>query len=798
MQVNKQQEKMIYAATRGYKKYYKKIYKRKPSLDILLDYFQHRENLLNRICSKKALNQEYLQSLMKANGFSYEEQDGKISKIHRIASFDFNEEWADRLGGSSFYGGVYVDFDDVFAIVMHRSKDTEGNAICAFFTNDPYVPVFTVRIINIDKEMKNSDLCIVLTDKFFSLCPNITYPVCGSNKLKKMIKKDSMQVKGQQNVQFLFAQLEKLEFNWELYSNFDLEYSEKYPDDKSFIKECNGYVSNVEEMKKLILSQSGTPMHNENLNGEGKSQEMAPVFPSFKDQYEEWVENEKAKRELARQKREEKNYMETKGKILRKCILVILVILLGLFAGRSCLNFFKTVDFFGEPNENIFGSFFLLSSIMIAVWVFVSEHLSKCEDEMFIWKFVKVIGLESCIAIAGFTVMAEDGSGLISNSIRDTFSDLGGYVRFLNSFFSTRPIIGFSIKVLTVLAFVGIWLIGIKEFVLSYISLVAKFIAVVVGGYILLFIADVFFGKKNEYVVLGGWYIVFTVLSCISFLIIYYILKSAPTNQQDVDELFNEEYYEEEEEVTFKEKIKLFFSKDYWNYAENKKLYLWFAIGSILYVISVVTGKISNWNNILLSVLEQDYISVNDSVNVSDSYGAIYYFYSTFVAMVMGAVISIGKNKRKNRFLFSINCLLFTFLAQVWGMTWCVDKLMEYYQVGIIDSSVILSSIMNAIGEFISGLSDNGILGFLLFIAIAILGLALIVICGLATVALFSVGSCYLLFYMLINVLVYKLVGLVMPNIPFIVIWLLTWGINSVAQYYISFVEKEFFRHNFD
>ena len=788
MQVNKQQEKKIVGVSEGYIKYCKRLNRSKPELETLLKYSQHRETVLHEICSKKSFGSDKLQWIMKANGFSWDEENGEITKVHRSAEFDFEQDWTDRLGGSPIYGGVFVDFEDVFAIAIHRSKKTEGNAICSFFTNDPYVPVFSAMVTNIDKAKKNRELCIELTSKFIKLCPNIMYHVCTGWQLKRMIDKDRKCVRGRLDKNFVFKQLDKLERGRGLYKYELLKSCDMYRSDERFLKDCMGDCANVREVKDIALKIVGEPSE-QNKQAQYLQENLEPL----RKHYDDWLDSERGKVEKAKKRKEEKELLKQKGNIIRKSILVIVTLILGFVTYSSYLNYERTVDLLAEPEYRILGDFFVMSALAITVWVFLSEKLSQCDDEKYIWKIIKVIGLEECIAIVGFTVLAEDGNGIIMSCVKDTFSSLGNYVGFLNSFFSSQFIIGIAIKVLTILLLVGAILWGAKEYELSIMSLVAKFILVIAASYILFFVIGIFTGDMPIQIYIRGWYVGFAILSAICFYVIYYILQEAPRKEEQTDDNYDDDECDEEENRSVKEKIKIFLSKDYWDFGENKWIYFWFGIGIVLYVVSVIIGKIEGWNDILMSVLETEYVSVNESANPSDAYGAIFYFYSTFVAMVVGVVLASGKKKRKNGVVYSINCLLYAFLFQVWGMNWCVDKLMVYYENGVIDSSLILSGIMNRVNEFMNAISVAGgwktVLFFFIVLCVLVLYLGFVV--GIA--CLFSAGIYYLVFCILINVLVYKLLGLVLPDIPGFVNLLLTWGINYFSQFYISSVWKEFF-----
>jgi hypothetical protein len=107
------------------------------------------------------------------------------------------------------FPNTVIDFNDVFAIaytpdVEHIGYKMDGTVveslICAFFTNDPYMPA-TFIVLNGDMDdkkffrTKSNALREVINGIFNNVCPNLQYPIQDVQELIKQIKSEKA-VKG--------------------------------------------------------------------------------------------------------------------------------------------------------------------------------------------------------------------------------------------------------------------------------------------------------------------------------------------------------------------------------------------------------------------------------------------------------------------------------------------------------------------------------------------------------------------------------------------------------------------------
>lgn len=108
---------------------------------------------------------------------------------------------------------VVIHVEDIFAVgIVSLGSDssvTVENLLCVYFTNDPYVPVFSIAtsgklgMFEMSKSKKGREN---LAEMIQTRCPNLTYPVCDIQKLKKQIKAEDT-VRGNIDKKFMLKQI---------------------------------------------------------------------------------------------------------------------------------------------------------------------------------------------------------------------------------------------------------------------------------------------------------------------------------------------------------------------------------------------------------------------------------------------------------------------------------------------------------------------------------------------------------------------------------------------------------------
>jgi hypothetical protein len=108
---------------------------------------------------------------------------------------------------------MIVDAQDVFAVGYTGTTKYEAAGsevlMCAFFTNDQYVPVFSmiyVGKLGFFELSKSKSGRAAIENAFSVICPNLTYPVQDLKNLKKQIKADG-NVKGNIDLKFMLNEI---------------------------------------------------------------------------------------------------------------------------------------------------------------------------------------------------------------------------------------------------------------------------------------------------------------------------------------------------------------------------------------------------------------------------------------------------------------------------------------------------------------------------------------------------------------------------------------------------------------
>ncbi|MBQ8804192.1 MAG: hypothetical protein IJZ53_11200 [Tyzzerella sp.] len=111
-------------------------------------------------------------------------EDVLVRAANSLVHTTIGAAYTDNFFALTQWEGVVVDAADVFAVAYTTSKkfkmDGQEVIICALFTNDPYVPAFTMVYtgkLGFFDFKKSSQGRQAIKEQFEAICPNLTYPV---------------------------------------------------------------------------------------------------------------------------------------------------------------------------------------------------------------------------------------------------------------------------------------------------------------------------------------------------------------------------------------------------------------------------------------------------------------------------------------------------------------------------------------------------------------------------------------------------------------------------------------------
>ena len=209
--------------------------------------FQHRESILEQYRNYWGITREEL-SWAQQNKKTLTE-DRKKDIVRRTMKSILLTYNGAITNGKFFvltdYENVVVDARDIFAVAYTPAKGVMGGKYdgltYAFFTNDPYVPVFWIAVpsgteISMAQMLEISNI-------------NLTYPMDTMKALKKTIKKEGA-VKGNLEKEYMLKQLSRtISGIWLPDASLLTEKT------KSFVEQY-GYICNLDMRKILKLDSS--------------------------------------------------------------------------------------------------------------------------------------------------------------------------------------------------------------------------------------------------------------------------------------------------------------------------------------------------------------------------------------------------------------------------------------------------------------------------------------------------------------------------------------------------------------
>lgn len=199
----------------GYIDYASDVLYKSYSSDEMRQIIDRRDGILDKYKNEAGISRADLQNASENYKRLTDEQAAEV--LLRIAKASVSSTIGAAYSGTFFalthYEGMIVDAADVFAVGFtsdyRLNADSSEIILCAVFTNDPFVPVFSMVYIGktgffeLTKSKKGrADVAAA----YEAMCPYLTYPVGDIKELKKQIKKDGA-VKGNIDMKFMLDQI---------------------------------------------------------------------------------------------------------------------------------------------------------------------------------------------------------------------------------------------------------------------------------------------------------------------------------------------------------------------------------------------------------------------------------------------------------------------------------------------------------------------------------------------------------------------------------------------------------------
>lgn len=205
------EKKALESVVKGYNKYYNDVLFKSYSSDQMKEIIEHRENLLGKLQSEVEISKEEI--AVAGDNYKSLTDDQAADILIRSTKVSVTEQFGAAYTKDFFvltnYENVIIDTKDIFAVgytTDARSHiDSHEVALCAIFTNDPYVPVFPMVVVlkkGFFELSKSKEGRALLNELFETRCPNLKYPVGDIRDLKKQIKQEGV-VKGNLETKFM-------------------------------------------------------------------------------------------------------------------------------------------------------------------------------------------------------------------------------------------------------------------------------------------------------------------------------------------------------------------------------------------------------------------------------------------------------------------------------------------------------------------------------------------------------------------------------------------------------------------
>ena len=192
------------------------------SIEKIEEIIAHRANILEKYRRTDGISRAELKTASDNYKKLSDEQaaDVLLRAANSSVSTTIGAAYTSNFFALTQWEGVVVDADDVFAIAYTTAKkysmDGAEVILCAFFTNDPYVPVFTMLytgklgFFELSKSKKGRE---ALKEQFEAMCPNLTYPVQDLKDLNNQIN-FAKEIKGNISKQDMRSKIGEVMLGW--------------------------------------------------------------------------------------------------------------------------------------------------------------------------------------------------------------------------------------------------------------------------------------------------------------------------------------------------------------------------------------------------------------------------------------------------------------------------------------------------------------------------------------------------------------------------------------------------------
>lgn len=241
----------------GYEKYHNSVFYRDYAVAELQKIEEHRDKLLAKFKNDNGIT---IDELYIASGNYKKLSDREAADImNRSLDSQVRLHYGAATNGRFFcptsYDGMIVDAEDVFAVGYTTNPDIlldkQELIMCAVFTKDPYVPVFTIAFVA-DKEMfgfAKSKKGRENVEIFFNInCLNLEYPVCDIKQLKKLVKQEGI-VKGNVDIKFMLENIDNAINGSGIFAKQHMDAG--MPGTTKVMLEQNGYVTD-EDVARIL------------------------------------------------------------------------------------------------------------------------------------------------------------------------------------------------------------------------------------------------------------------------------------------------------------------------------------------------------------------------------------------------------------------------------------------------------------------------------------------------------------------------------------------------------------------
>lgn len=209
------EKKALEKSIGGYCEYAKMVFHKSYSTDEMKEIIAHRDRILDKYKQDSGISRkELLSASVNYKYMTDDEVNDVLSRTSKLSVCStMGSAYSKYFYMPTQYEGVIVDSEDIFAVGYTTgykvNVGTNEAILCAVFTNDPYIPVFTmvfIGVVSIFDFVKSKKGRIAVNSWFEYACPNLTYQVGDFKQLKKQIKQNG-DIKGNIDKEFIMDQM---------------------------------------------------------------------------------------------------------------------------------------------------------------------------------------------------------------------------------------------------------------------------------------------------------------------------------------------------------------------------------------------------------------------------------------------------------------------------------------------------------------------------------------------------------------------------------------------------------------